>query len=242
MASPKLLLLQARDEGDPSREEERLQFALRTGLSESSIDSWQLVEGAPTLEAVRSHDGLLVGGAGDYFVTRNNLPHQQATFDFLREVVARGRPMYASCFGFHLLSAALGGDIVHEPESMELGTYTITMSKEGQEDELFGRLPPQCKAQIGHKDHVTKLPPGALHLASSELCDHQALRFAGAPVWASQFHPELDDRDVRRRIDRYIAEYGKQLSPREILEARDSCVPSPEVNQLLVWFVELVWG
>ena len=53
-----------------------------------------------------------MGGAGDYFVSRANLPDQEGTFEFLREITVRKHPMYASCFGFHLLSAALGGEII----------------------------------------------------------------------------------------------------------------------------------
>ena len=125
---------------------------------------------------------------------------------------------------------------------MELGTYTIELSEAGVRDELFGALPKQCMAQIGHKDHVTRLPDGTVHLASSVLCDHQALRVEGAPIWASQFHPELDGDDVRRRIERYILEYGKALTEGEIEASLTSCAPSPETNRLLLRFVELVFG
>ena len=40
-----------------------------------------------------------------------------------------------------------------------------------------------------HKDSITMLPPGAVHLATSEACRVQAFR-VGAAAWGVQFHPE----------------------------------------------------
>ena len=40
-----------------------------------------------------------------------------------------------------------------------------------------------------HHDSITKLPPGAVHLATSESCRVQAFRL-GATAWGVQFHPE----------------------------------------------------
>ena len=48
-----------------------------------------------------------------------------------------------------------------------------------------------------HQDSITTLPPGAVHLATSDACRVQAFR-VGAAAWGVQFHPEaaaarLDD-------------------------------------------------
>ncbi len=111
----------------------------------------------------------MVGGSGDYYVSNRTLPHFESQLEFLSEVVERGYPMFASCFGFQILVAALGGEVTYDPESMEVGTYRLTVSEEGRRDPLMGRLPESFEAQMGRKDRALRLPGGVVNLASSEL-------------------------------------------------------------------------
>ncbi len=71
---PKILLLQARNHGDPAKSEERQSFAAKAGLDIEQIVPYDLLSGPPSLPKVRSCDALMVGGSGDYYVTKQNLP------------------------------------------------------------------------------------------------------------------------------------------------------------------------
>ena len=51
----------------------------------------------------------MVGGSGDYYVSKANLPHFEETLEVLQAVVSVGHPTFASCFGFQLMVRALGG-------------------------------------------------------------------------------------------------------------------------------------
>ena len=62
---------------------------------------------------------------------------------------------------------------------------------------------------MGHFDRAVELPQGIPNLASSQRCGFQALRVPGAPIWATQFHPELDEQGNRDRCVAYIKEFGK---------------------------------
>ena len=239
----KVLLLQARNPDDPVRHEERRSFAAKTGLALEQIVPWDLLGGPPTLSEARMFDAVMVGGSGDYYVSKRSLPHFEAQLEFVADIVATGHPMFASCFGFHILVAALGGEIIHDPGRTEVGTYELTLTTEGNQDELLGRLPPKFAAQMGRKDRAAELPPGVVHLATSELNPNQALRIPGQPIWTTQFHPELDEETNRGRFLRYMSGYAAHMTPRQQKEALDSRFgPSPETDKLLPAFLKLVFG
>jgi len=195
---------------------EARQFAARLGVPESAVRTWDLLEGPPGLSELETYDALLVGGAGEYDVSKGNLPHLAATLDLLRRVVETGFPTFASCFGFQLLVAALGGEVVRDEENAEVGAAWVCLTEAGKQDELFGALPECFWVQAGHKDRASRMPEGVLNLAYSEKAPFQALRVPGKPIWATQFHPELTEEDTFRRFQRYAAVYAPDLTDEEI--------------------------
>ena len=236
----KILLLQARGPGDPAKAEEVRSFAAHCGVETSQITPWDLLEGPPSMAEIHMHDTLMVGGAGEYYVSKGDLPYFPQLLERLRDVVDAGFPTFASCFGFQCLVVALGGEIVHDAENMEVGTYEVTLTDEGAEDELFGTLPRTFPAQLGRKDRAADRWDGVLGLARSRSCPVQALRIPGKPVWASQFHPELDRESNQGRFERYVEGYAALMSPEELEATLESFRDSPEANDLLRRFLELV--
>jgi len=238
----KILLLQARYEDDLARVEERQSFADRAGLDLQQIVPHDLLAGPPTLAQIRQFDALMIGGSGAFSVSQTNLPGQAAVLDLLAEVVETSHPLFASCFGFHLLVTALGGAIIYDPAHMEVGTYELSLSDAGQKDPLFNYLPPTFMAQLGHKDRATRLPAGVLNLASSALAPYQAFRIPGKPIWASQFHPELTGKENLLRFHRYTAEYAAIYGPEELEAVLDRFCDSPETDELIGRFLQTVFG
>lgn len=184
-------------------------------------------------------DVLLVGGSGQYSVLDED-PPIRALIDFMAQVAEEGPPMFASCFGFQALVLGLGGEVITDEPNAEVGTYWLERSQEAGADPLFAALPARFRAQLGHKDRATRLPASTLHLAASERAPFQALRVRGRPVYATQFHPELDWQDNRSRFLRYMPEYGKVFGEAVAQERLDSHAPSPEANALLGRFVDQV--
>ncbi len=236
----KVLLLQARDRDDPMGEHERQCFVRHTGLAEPLIVPFDLLQGPPSFQKLKTFDVLMVGGSGDYYVANGSLPHFEASLDFFREVTTQGVPTYASCFGYQLLVAALGGKVIHDPENTEVGTYRVRLSDEAQNDELFSLLPGEFWAQFGHKDRASVQPEDIPNLAASDKSPLQALRIPGQPIWASQFHPELNRTTNLERYNHYIDGYGQYMSPKEIEEGLSRFRESPEVNELLRHFLRLI--
>lgn len=237
----RFLLLQIRDYDDPVIEEERASFAEKAGLEVDQISLHSLLDGPPTRADVEACNALLVGGSGDYYVSKGHMPRFEELMRFFIEVVDRGYPMFASCFGFQLLVRALGGEIVHDPANTELGTLELELTEAGLRDPLMGTLPARFNAQFGHKDRAERLPEGFENLASSRLCRFQAFRVPDQPIWATQFHPELDGHTNRGRYLRYLEGYAEHLSKEEQQKALENYGDSPETESLLERFVELVF-
>jgi GMP synthase (glutamine-hydrolysing) len=237
-----VLLLQARDPDDKTGGEERESFARKAGLPVERMVPHDLLSGPPTMAKVRQFDALMIGGSGDYYVSKQNLPHFAALLDLLIEVVDKGHPTLASCFGFQLLVKALGGDVVYDAENMEVGTYDLMLTPPGRQDELLGCLPKQFRAQLGHKDRAVELPAACTHLASSTRSPFQAMRIDAKPIWATQFHPELTVEENRERFRQYVDGYAVHLSKEEREQALSRFTPSPETHGLIRRFLDIVFG
>lgn len=125
---------------------------------------------------------------------------------------------------------------------MELGTYNLTLSQEGEQDELFKILPKKFCGQLGHKDKATRLPDGSINLAASELSKYQAIRIPGKPIWATQFHPEMSGKENLARLKRYINEYTRVLGKAEVRRTIERFTESQETLHLIPEFIRLVFG
>lgn len=229
-------LLQIRNLNDTVREDEVNCFVRRLEVDPSQVHALDVLHDPMDASIYDRFDAVLVGGSGEYSVL-DDVPPIRALLDFLGETATIGFPVFASCFGFQALSVALGGEVVHDADRAEVGTYDIGLTSHGSEDQLFGHLSERFWAQQGHKDHVTRLPSSARHLAGSERSPFQAARFGDAPVWATQFHPELTEDDNRRRVLRYRERYASELDA-----VLDILRPSHETHGLLARFADLLAG
>jgi GMP synthase (glutamine-hydrolysing) len=242
VTNPRILLLQARRAGDAARLEERTSFSRAAGVAEEQVIPFDLLTDTLTVAEIRRHDALMIGGSGDYYVSKGNLPRFSAVLEALAAAVAAGQPTFASCFGFQLLVQALGGHIAYAPEQTEVGTYEVTLTAAGRADPLFGRLPDRFRAQLGRKDRATQLPDSVLHLAGSERAPFQALRVPDKPIWATQFHPELTKETNLARFSRYLDGYAASMGADELAAALARFDESPEANQLIRRFMQRVFG
>ncbi len=236
-----ILLYQIRNPGDPMLDQEELCFRRRleplNGLIPWRLRTVNLLDASPEEIAswVRSQ-AVFVGGSGSYGCVENRHPWFVPFCQALRGMVQSGHPMFCSCFGHQALAAALGGEVVTDRERAELGTHRITLTEAATRDPLWRHLPPTFLGQLGHNDRVSRMPEGAELLAYSQRCSVQAYRLRGLPIYATQFHPELDRAENRQRATIYLKVYDPKLAEPESLERL--FVASPEAETLLPRFLE----
>ncbi len=184
------------------------------------------------------YDLFFFGGSGAYSVldthgwVRNML-------DFFVRVVDRKVPAWASCFGFQGLSLALGGEVNRDDDRQELGAFPVDLTEAGRDDPLFGALPDTFPVQLGHHDHVDRLPSGVTLLVTGRKIRNQAFKVDGAPFWASQFHPELRKHTTIERWNYYKEHYADPATAREIEAVFAASPDTEEVQSVLARFVAL---
>jgi GMP synthase-like glutamine amidotransferase len=144
-------------------------------------------------------DGLVVlGGAmaawEDHVATW--LPSERA---LVSSTVDAGIPVLGVCLGGQVMTLACGG-AVERAEVAEIGLVELSLLPAAAADPLMSALPQGVPVGQYHVDTMAVLPDGAVLLASSADCAHQAYRL-GERAWALQFHPEIDAEIMASWID-----------------------------------------
>lgn len=206
-----MYLIQIRDE-EKELEFERSSFLRSTGLSENALVSIDFLKDGIGAEILRA-DAIIIGGS-KYGVAQNDpdklVPKLDELINFVNSVKNKRIPLLGICFGHQLLAYASGGEVIHDPEREERGTYVMELTREAENDPLFSNLPQKFNAQCAHHDYVSRLPPEAIVLVKSELCAVEALRI-GEKTYGVQFHPERSKEDYEAIIKWRFKDYDSPL-------------------------------
>lgn len=119
---------------------------------------------------------------------------------WIMQMVELQMPVLGICFGHQLLAHAMGGDVGYHAGGREVGTVGVFLTPEGVEDSLLGGMPEVFPAHATHVQTVTRLPRGAIRLASNSFEPHHAFRI-GTCAWGVQFHPEFSVEVMHAYID-----------------------------------------
>ena len=231
------LLLQVRDPGDPMGPHEITSFLRVLQPLVVDISVFDLLGRSLVRRDLADVDFVLMGGSGDYSAASTD-PWLERALDSLREVHASGVPSFASCWGFQGMAAAMGGEVINDRGRAELGTHDLVLTPAGRADPLFRSLGSAFKAQLGHEDLVETLPPRTTLLASSARVPNQAYRFDDAPIYCTQFHPELDVAGIHTRFAAY-PRYVEVVAGATLDEVSSGMQETPLANGLIRRFVDL---
>lgn len=235
LSKVRYLLLQVRNDDDPMSHHEVECFAKALHCDESQIAVFDLLKGAPGKREFDASDICLVGGSGDYSATAE-ADWMARTCDALREIHDTRKPMFGSCWGFQALAKALGGEVIHDLEHAELGTIEITLTEAGKADPVFGPVGATFIAPIGHEDCVTRIPEHCTLLGQTDKAN-QIYRFDDAPIYATQFHPELDQEGLIRRLEIY-PKYVEKITHYKFEEFIKTLKETPKMDGILRRFVQ----
>jgi GMP synthase (glutamine-hydrolysing) len=239
MSQPtRFLLLQVRNPDDPMREHEVQCFMRTLSAERAQIQVFDLLSACPTPDDLAQVDIVLLGGSGHYSAASND-PWIENALAAMRELHALKQPTFASCWGFQAMARALGGSVVKDLSRAEVGTHELQLTAAGCDDPVFGPLGERFLGQMGHEDIVDELPANAILLASSDRVRNQAYRLADAPIYCTQFHPELQRDDLMRRIEVY-PEYIERIAGLPVERFPELIDESPETPKLLQRFVKWV--
>lgn len=215
-------------------------FARALHCAPEQIRTFNLLNDRPGGAVLDAVDVVLLGGSGDYSVAQGG-PWLAHVLDAMRDLHARSLPTFASCWGFQAMARALGGKVVTDLARAELGTLQLRLTEAGEHDPLFGPLGSLPLVHMGHQDIVERLPADAVLLASTDRVENQAFRFAGKPIYCTQFHPELTVVSLNERLQAY-PEYVEKIAGMPLEAFLETLAETPETNALLRRFVQQVFG
>jgi GMP synthase (glutamine-hydrolysing) len=236
VASLKVLLIQIRADHIAS-EHERHCILEMTDLTAEHLDFVNIAMKHEVDPAVYERaDAVIIGGSGSHSAV-NDDPFTESLIDDIKRLVDREVPILGACWGHQFLARALGGEIIHDSPTGEVGVFDVHGTEAAASDPLFSECPESYSALMGHHDRVSELPPGATELAYSDLCRNQAFRIDGLPVYGTQFHTELlPDRLIERL--KLFRQYMPDDDEFERLKA--TIRPTPHAAQIIQRFLEMI--
>ncbi len=168
------------------------------------------------------------------------LPRERA---LVGEALAAGVPVLGICLGAQLLTLVAGGEVTADSGETERGSCPVDLLAAAGDDSLFGGLTHYDELRMiqNHKDSITTLPPGAVHLATSEHCRVQAFR-VGAAAWGVQFHPEAAADRLSEWDETKLAADGFDRDALLAQATADAPVNTEQSRVLFGAFAEVVRG
>jgi len=234
----KILLLQIRDD-QKVRREELESFAKYSELEIEQIDVLNVFD-TPHFqsEILNGYNALYVGGASEANVLKpEKYPFINDCIQLIKSAAEIGLPTFASCFGFQLAILAFGGEVLSKDKDYEMGSIPIKLTNLAGIDPVFKGIKDEFPALSIHRQYSVDLPENLDLLAYTEQCLH-SFKLRDKPLWAFQFHPEVDRATVFERLAIYKEEYTE--SEEQFQQVLDSLVETPESHNLMLNFVNRV--
>jgi GMP synthase (glutamine-hydrolysing) len=206
MSKP-FLILQLRV-GDRESDDE-FEAILHYGrLTKNEVKRVRMEQGRLPKIKLEDYSGIIVGG-GPACVSDDEVkkPAYQKTFEkwlnqLLWQVIEQDFPYLGACFGLGPLCLLLGGKVSKKKYAEGAGPLTVKLTPEAKADPITRGLPNKFRAFAGHKESAQNLPPGAVLLASTDICPIHMIRYK-KNIYATQFHPELDTSGIIVRVEVY---------------------------------------
>jgi GMP synthase-like glutamine amidotransferase len=145
----------------------------------------------PYLDAARIPDVAHANGLifmGGPMSVNDNLPYLHQEMRLIAKAVERRQPVLGICLGAQLIAGALGAKVYRNPQK-EIGWFDIHLTADAADAAVFASM--ESTETVFHWHGETfDLPHGAVLLASSDRCRHQAFR-VDDQVYGLQFHLEV---------------------------------------------------
>ncbi len=167
-------------------------------------------------------DFLIIMGGLMNIYEENDYPWLIYEKVFIRAVIDSGVPVLGVCLGGQLISSALGGNVTRA-DIPEFGWHTVRHVPINdelllQEVNVSGQpvFPDEITVFQWHYDTFS-IPPGAVHLYSSDACKNQAYIY-NSRVIGLQFHPEMDITTIRE----FMSLSKEKMTEDGLLEVHDN--------------------
>jgi GMP synthase-like glutamine amidotransferase len=140
-------------------------------------------------------DFLVVMGGPMSVNDEDEFPWLVSEKQFVRKVIASGKPVLGICLGAQLIANAMGGKVF--PNAVkEIGWFPV---RSVSSNHNFTFAFPESVEVFHWHGETFSLPPGAIRIAESEGCQNQAFQI-GKSVIGLQFHLETTPESARELV------------------------------------------
>lgn len=190
-------------------------MALWCGAQQAKVTYTRFFE-SDDLPRFEDVDLLIVMGGPMSVNDEDQFPWLKKEKVFIREAIHRGMAVVGLCLGAQLIANALGSRVYPNGQK-EIGWFPVTGILAGRD--VF-QFPDETTVFHWHGE-TFDLPGGAVHLAKSEGCAHQAFQ-VGKNVIALQFHLEMLPESVNAMVQHCgdeLTEDGTYIQGAEAMRA-----------------------
>ncbi len=166
----------------------------------------------PAGQALEGYDGIAITGSALHVYAAG--PEVKRQIDLVRAALATGTPLFGSCWGLQVITAAAGGSVRRNPKGREIGFgRAIRLTEAGRRHPMYAGKRDVFNAPTVHLDEVESVPAGATVLAANAMSEVQSveIRTNGSVAWAVQYHPEYPLRElaaIMRRMGPQLVKEG----------------------------------
>lgn len=121
----------------------------------------------------------------------------------IRQIVARGEPLFGACFGHQAIAMALGGVVGDNPGGWVFGAVDTVM--EAHEIRLYA----------AHREQVLVVPVGAVVLGGNADCAVGSFGIGGR-VLTTQYHPEMTHDFMTALVAEYAGKLPTEVAARAV--------------------------
>jgi len=164
----------------------------------------EIIPNSTSLEKIEEKDpaGIILGG-GPSLERSGNSSQYVNQLDY---------PILGICLGHQIMAKAYGAEV----GAAGIESYAKIEINILKENDIFQGLGPTMEVWASHKDEVRTLPEEFEVLATSSICDIEAMKHYKKPLYGIQFHPEVHHTQKGPQLFENFYEVCKKYKDRKI--------------------------
>ena len=143
----------------------------------------KIVPNTTPFEELKDLDGLVLSGGSPSVASDKDAMGNNGEYLDKAEF-----PIFGICAGMQFTCEWFGGKL-GPAENPEFSKVDLKISNH---DDIFKDIPSEITVWASHNDEVKKVPNNFEIIASSPTCPVEAVRCKDRPIYAVQFHPEVE--------------------------------------------------
>lgn len=141
--------------------------------------------------------------------------------ELIRQIVARGEPLFGTCFGHQAIAVALGGAVGDNPGGWVFGVAETVLEEQ------------KMRLYAAHREQVLVVPEGAEVLGGNAECPVGSFAI-GRRVLTTQYHPEM----THGFMTALVGEYAGKLPAEVAAQAQASLATSADRDVIAARMVQ----